>query len=103
VEAGDRVVVGVNKFQLKEESLPKGLLKVDPAVGEYQKEKIAHLKENRDGEAVAAALKGLKETAQSGENLLPPIIEAARAYATIGEICDVLRGVFGEYETSVIF
>ncbi|NLP18790.1 MAG: methylmalonyl-CoA mutase family protein [Firmicutes bacterium] len=103
VESKDRVVVGVNKFQLEAETLPEGLLKVDPAVGEYQKERIALLKADRDAEAVAAALKRLEETAQSDGNLLPPIIAAAKVYATIGEICDVLRGVFGEYETSVIF
>lgn len=103
VESEDRIVVGVNKFQLEAETLPEGLLRVDPAVGEYQKEKIALLKADRDAEAVVAALKRLEETAQSDGNLLPPIIEAAKVYATIGEICDVLRGVFGEYETSVIF
>lgn len=103
VEAEERIVVGVNKFQLEEEETPKDLLKVDPAVGRYQKEKLSQLRATRDQGAVEGALQRLKETAQSDANLLPPIIEAVKAYATLGEICDVLREVFGEYEASVIF
>ena len=103
VEDGERIVVGVNKFQLEEEETPKDLLKVDPAVGKYQKEKLARLRATRDQGAVEAALQRLKATAQSDANLLPPILEAVKAYATLGEICGVLREVFGEYEASVIF
>jgi methylmalonyl-CoA mutase N-terminal domain/subunit len=102
VEKNERVVVGLNKFQVKEEP-PKGLLHVDPAVGERQVAKIAALKAKRDGAAVAAALGALKAAAAGDDNLMPPILAAVKAYATLGEICDVLRGVFGEYRPSVMF
>lgn len=102
MEKGDRVVVGLNKFQAKE-APPKGLLRVDPSVGERQVAKLAALKARRDNAAVSAALSRLKNVAQGEENLMPPILDAVRAYATLGEICDILRGVFGEYSPSVMF
>ncbi|MEW6186540.1 MAG: methylmalonyl-CoA mutase family protein [Thermodesulfobacteriota bacterium] len=96
VESGGRVVVGINKFQVKEPP-PKGLLKVDPAVQEQQRRKVQEVRESRDSRKVEACLTELKKTAQGPGNLLPPILEAVRAYATLGEICDTLRSVFGEY------
>jgi methylmalonyl-CoA mutase N-terminal domain/subunit len=96
VEQGERVVVGLNKFQVKEPK-PSNLLRVDPAVRDMQMEKLARLRESRDNGKVQAALAVLKKAAQGTENLMPPILEAVRAYATLGEICDTLRGVFGEY------
>jgi methylmalonyl-CoA mutase N-terminal domain/subunit len=96
VESGDRVVVGINKFQIKEPP-PSGLLKVDPAVREQQVEKIKRVKEGRDNPKVVSCLAELTKTAQGSENLIPPILEAVRSYATLGEICDALRSVFGEY------
>jgi len=101
IESGERVVVGMNKFQIKE-GPPKGLLRVDPIVGEQQSAKLKALRARRDNVRVDAALVALKKTAQSDENLMPPILEAVRAYATLGEICDVLRAVFGEYQQKVI-
>lgn len=101
IEKSERIVVGMNKFEI-EESTPKGLLKVDPAVGEMQKEKLINLKAERDNNKVVNDLKALKEAASSEENLMPYIIEAVRAYATLGEICGILREVFGEYQQSVI-
>jgi len=101
IESGERVVVGMNKFQIKE-GPPKGLLRVDPIVGEQQSAKLKALRAKRDNVRVDAALVALKKTAQSEENLMPPILEAVRAYATLGEICDVLRAVFGEYQQKVI-
>ncbi len=101
IEKSERIVVGMNKFEI-EESTPKGLLKVDPAVGEMQKEKLINLKAERDNNKVENDLKALKEAASSEENLMPYIIEAVRAYATLGEICGILREVFGEYQQSVI-
>ncbi len=101
IEKGERIVVGMNKFEI-EESTPKGLLRVDPAVGEMQKEKLDNLKAERDNDKVVNDLKALKKAASGEENLMPYIIEAVRAYATLGEICDVLREVFGEYQQSVI-
>ncbi|HWR62058.1 MAG TPA: methylmalonyl-CoA mutase family protein [Clostridia bacterium] len=101
IEAGDRVVVGVNKFQIKE-AAPKGLLKVDPVVGELQSKKLAELREERDNSRVSAALEAMRKAAEGEDNLMPFILEAVRAYATLGEICGVLREVFGEYQQSIV-
>lgn len=101
VESGERVVVGMNKFQIKEGS-PKGLLRVDPSVGAEQSKKLAALRAKRDNARVKAALEAVKKAASGSDNLMPPILEAVRAYATLGEICDTMRGVFGEYQQKVI-
>ncbi len=102
VEKGERIVVGLNKFQVEAAS-PKGLLRVDPVVGERQVEKLRSLRARRDNAATEAALGALKTAAQGTDNLMPPILAAVKTYATLGEICDVLRGVFGEYRPSVMF
>jgi len=102
VEKNERIVVGLNKFQVKEDP-PKGLLRVDPAVGEKQVEKIGALRAKRDGAATKAALEALRAAAMGTDNLMPPILAAVKTYATLGEICDVLRGIFGEYRPSVMF
>ena len=96
VEQGERIVVGLNKFQVQEPK-PTGLLRVDPAVREQQMQKLQLLKQKRDNGTVQASLVGLKKAAQGEDNLLPLILQAVRAYATLGEICDTLREVFGEY------
>jgi len=101
IESGERVVVGMNKFQIKEGS-PTGLLRVDPAVGEQQSARLRELRARRDNVRVDAALKALGKAAEGTDNLMPPILEAVRAYATLGEICDVMRGIFGEYQQKVI-
>lgn len=101
IESGDRIVVGVNKFQIKEPA-PSGLLKVDPSVGESQKEKLAQLKTNRDNNAVKESLTEIKKVAQGDGNLMPSILKAVKTYATLGEICGVLREVFGEYEQNIV-
>ncbi len=100
VEKGDRIVVGVNKLQVQEPP-PSGLLKVDPAVGERQKKKVAAVRAGRDEARVRAALDGLGRAAAGTDNLMPYILEAVRGYATLGEICDTLRKVFGEYKSTV--
>ena len=97
IEAGERAIVGVNKFQ-QEESPPKGLLKVDPKVRELQVQRLAELRSSRDGKKAKTALEELKRTAAGEGNLMGPILNCVRSYATLGEICDTLRGVFGEYE-----
>lgn len=98
VESGAKTIVGVNKFQMEEEP-PKGLLRVDASVGEKQKEKLAAMKAKRDNAAVEAALADLKKAcADENENLMPHILAAVKTYATLGEICGVMREVFGEYE-----
>ena len=101
IEKEERIVVGLNRFQSEEER-PKGLLRVDPSVREAQIESLRTLKEERDSAAVRSALVALKEAAQQGRNVMPPTIEAVRAYATLGEVCDGLREVFGEYQQSTV-
>jgi methylmalonyl-CoA mutase N-terminal domain/subunit len=96
VEEGERVVVGLNKFQVQEPK-PTGLLRVDPVVREQQMRKLEQLKGRRDNGAVQAALSALGQAARGEENLLPLILQAVRVYATLGEVCDTLREVFGEY------
>jgi len=100
IEAGDRVMVGVNMFQTKEPP-PKGLLKVDPKVREMQLKRLAQLRASRDGQRVETSLAGLKKVAEGDGNLMAPILDCVRTHCTLGEICDVLRGVFGEYEPTV--
>ena len=101
VESGARVIVGVNKFQVEEEA-PKNLLQVDASVGEKQKAKVEAMKAKRDNAAVQAALAELKKAcADEHENLMPHILAAVKTYATLGEICGVMREVFGEYEAHV--
>jgi len=97
IEKGERVVVGVNKFQVEEES-PKDLLRVDPAVRISQMERLKRLKSERDNARVRDILSELKNAAEGKENLMPIILDAVKAYATLGEICDALRDVFGEYQ-----
>ncbi|GAB6064609.1 acyl-CoA mutase large subunit family protein [Deferrisoma palaeochoriense] len=96
VESGEQIVVGVNKFQIEEE-LPKNILRVDPEVEAYQRQKTARVRAERDAGAVERSLEALRQAATEGANVMPPILEAVKAYATLGEICDVLRGVYGEY------
>ena len=101
VESGARVIVGVNKFQVEEEA-PKNLLRVDASVGEKQKAKVEAMKAKRDNAAVQAALADLKKAcSDENENLMPHILAAVKTYATLGEICGVMREVFGEYEAHV--
>jgi methylmalonyl-CoA mutase N-terminal domain/subunit len=101
IEAGERIVVGMNKFQIKEEK-QKGLLKVDPIVGELQKKKLAVLRAERYSSKVNGTLEALRNAAKGDDNLMPYILDAVKAYATLGEICGVLREVFGEYQQSII-
>ncbi|QIB28064.1 acyl-CoA mutase large subunit family protein [Caloranaerobacter azorensis] len=101
VETGERIVVGVNKYQIEEEG-HKDILKVDPSVGELQKEKLRKLKAERDNEKVKLTLEALRKVARTDENIMPYILDAVKAYATLGEICGVLREEFGEYQPSII-
>ncbi|WP_204663892.1 acyl-CoA mutase large subunit family protein [Fusibacter tunisiensis] len=100
VENNDVIVVGLNKYQVEEEA-PKGLLRVDPAVGEMQKDKLKTLRQERDNAKVEAQLKALKSACEGTENVMPLILDAVKAYATLGEVCGVMREVFGEYQQSV--
>jgi len=95
IEGGKKIVVGVNKF-VSPYPKPTGLLRLDPAVAKKQMESLAKVKRDRDNTAVDAALKRIEEVARGTGNTIPAFLECVAAYATIGEICDVLRGVFGE-------
>ncbi len=97
VESGERVIVGVNEFQVDEEvSVP--VMRVDPAVEDEQVARLAGVKADRDQEQVNRRLADLKTAARSETaNLMEPVIAAVRCYCSLGEICNVLRGVFGEY------
>ncbi|MGB7911014.1 MAG: methylmalonyl-CoA mutase family protein [Desulfobaccales bacterium] len=101
IEKGERVVVGLNRFQVKgEEKIP--LLKVAPEMEDRQKARLKELRQNRDNAAVTQTLAQLKTAAQGADNLMPPILNAVRALATLGEICNTLREVFGEYEAPAL-
>ncbi|MGH2808201.1 MAG: acyl-CoA mutase large subunit family protein, partial [Actinomycetota bacterium] len=101
IESGDRIVVGVNRFTLDQEEDVE-LHELDPELQRRQIERTQQIRAQRDQEAVDAALKQLDETARGTGNLLYPMRDALAAYATLGEVSDVLRKVFGEYEPSSI-
>jgi methylmalonyl-CoA mutase, N-terminal domain len=96
IEKNERIVVGLNRFQVEEEK-PSNLLRVDPGVRIAQMEKLNQLKAARDNTCIPQHLGRLKQAARGRENLMVPILDAVKAYATLGEICDALREVFGEY------
>lgn len=100
VEEEKRIIVGMNQFKIEEEA-PKDLLKVDPIVGEMQREKLAKLRAERNNAQVEIDLANLKKACEGSENVMPYILDAVRSYATLGEICGVMREVFGEYQQSV--
>jgi methylmalonyl-CoA mutase N-terminal domain/subunit len=101
VETKQRIIVGVNQFQIKEKAL-EGLMRVDASVGELQKKKLAELRQKRNNEAVNANLAKLEDACKSETtNVMPFILDAVKEYATLGEICGVMRKVFGEYEAHV--
>ena len=100
LEAGRRVVVGVNRYVTEEPPL-EGLLRVDPRVGQRQRRRLRELRARRDGERVRHLLGRVEEAARGTENLMPLFIDAVEAHATLGEICDILRGVWGEQKETL--
>ena len=102
VERNERVVVGVNRFTSAERR-PIPLLRIDPAIELAQVERVRALRARRDAAAVTGAIAEIERRARGDENLLPAILAAVEAYATVGEIADALRRVFGEYRESVVF
>ncbi len=97
IESGERVVVGVNRFRTDEEE-PKTIFRPNPEAVKEQRARLERVRRERDPERVAAALARLNEACRDENvNLMPPILEAVKAYATLGEICDEMRAVFGEY------
>src|SRR5438105_3885832 len=99
VESGEKIVVGVNRFQ-QADAQPIPTFRVDPALERAQVERLREVKAGRSADAVAARLADLEVAARDGRNLMPPIVEAAGVYGTVGEIADALRKVFGEYRQS---
>lgn len=97
IETGARKVVGVNCYVQTEAPSDQEILRVDPAVGERQIQKLRAMRAGRDQAAVDAALARLRSGAEGADNIMPYLIDAVRTYATLGEICGVLREVFGEY------
>ncbi|HOH54047.1 MAG TPA: methylmalonyl-CoA mutase family protein, partial [Fervidobacterium sp.] len=102
IDKGEEVIVGVNKFQMEEDVKKREILKVDPELEKKQVERLKKLKERRDNEKVRKSLQKIKEVASTQENLFPYVLEAVKAYATVGEISNALRDVFGEYTETVI-
>ncbi len=102
IDKGEEVIVGVNKFQMEEDTKKREILKVDPELEKKQVERLKKLKERRDNEKVRKSLQKIKEVASTQENLFPYVLEAVKAYATVGEISNALRDVFGEYTETVI-
>ena len=96
VESGAKVVVGVNKFRDEETTTPS-LEKLDPEGERHQIDSVRRVRANRDHAAWETAMKRLEACARGDDNLLPPMIDAVKAYATVGEICDRLRSVWGEH------
>jgi methylmalonyl-CoA mutase N-terminal domain/subunit len=103
VEAKQRVIVGVNRYELEDE-VPIEILRIDPALEQQQIERVQALRGRRDPAAAEQALARLKEdAAHEGRNLMEPIMDAARAYVTMGEMCDALRDVWGVWRETPVF
>jgi methylmalonyl-CoA mutase N-terminal domain/subunit len=103
IEKGERVVVGLNEFVLENEKTEIPLLKIDPRVEQEQRDKLRALREARDNDGVASSLESLADASRGTENVMPRLIECARSLATLGEICDVFRDVYGKWEEPRIF
>jgi len=98
VERGEQIIVGVNKYQMEEGATEIPIMVIDEGVRDLQVERLESTRARRDQGAVANSLEKLKQAAQAGDNTMPATIEAVRHYATLGEICDALRDVYGLYE-----
>ena len=102
IESKQRIKVGVNKFRTESQA-PLGAFRIDPALEDTQIKRLWQVKQERNNKAVKETLSYVKEVAESDENLVPAVLEAVRAYASVGEICNVFRGVFGEYHGKEFF
>ncbi len=101
LESGEAITVGLNRYQ-EEEEIPIPLLKLDPAIEQLQRQRLAQLRDRRDQQQVVRYRQRLVETAQSDQNLMPIIIECVENDLTLGEICNTLRQVWGEYQPSTV-
>ena len=96
IESGDRVIVGINRFHAEGEE-PISILKIDESVARAQAERLRAVRAEREAGKVEAALGAVERACRDGANVMPSIVEAAKAYATLGEVCDVFRKVWGVY------
>jgi methylmalonyl-CoA mutase N-terminal domain/subunit len=96
LDAGEKAIVGVNKYQVPEER-PIETLKINPEVEKQQVERVRRVKRERNQAAAREKLARVRTAAQDGENLMPPIIDAVKSYCTVGEVSDIFRDVFGVY------
>ena len=101
IESGERIIVGVNKFQIKEDKKPE-LLKIDLNIQEEQIKSLQKVRSVRNTEKVNNALSALQNATKEDKNLIPYILDAVKAYASVGEICNTMRAVFGEYKETVV-
>ncbi len=102
IDSGEQVIVGQNQFQIEEDLSHLKTLKVSPEGEALQNQRLHKTKKERDNAAVNKALAKVKATAAADGNLMPPILEAVKAYATLQEICDQMRAVFGEYKEKIV-
>jgi len=104
IDSGEKIIVGQNKFmEEQEDDMEHGFFEIDSKLEEFQKNNLAQVKAKRDSAAVQRALASLKNAIEDEENLMPSIIEAVKRYATIGEICSVMRSEWGEFQASSPF
>ena len=97
VERRDKIIVGVNDY-VQEDEPPVPILYIDESTAETQLGRLETLRKTRDNDALARALDALRQTARKNGNTMYPLLDCVRAYATVGEMCDALREVWGEYE-----
>jgi methylmalonyl-CoA mutase N-terminal domain/subunit len=97
IESKEKIIVGVNEYQ-SEENNKIPVFKIDPSIQQAQIEKIKTLKANRDNTLAQNCLAAIATAVNAGQNIMPPVIEAVEAKCTLGEISDVLRNIFGEYQ-----
>jgi methylmalonyl-CoA mutase N-terminal domain/subunit len=102
IEAGDRIVVGVNEFKTGDDWIPTRLLRVDQAIMDRQIEKVKRMKAGRDKAKVEAALDKLRKDVEKEKNLMPSILGAVKEYVTVGEICRLLRDMYGDYQELIV-
>ena len=101
IEDKTRLIVGMNAFTMEEDATPP-IMQIDPALEKQQIARLQALRSQRDNQKVTAVLQTLEQSARGTDNLMPPLIAAVESYATLGEIADTLRGVFGEYQERVV-
>ena len=101
IEEGERIIVGVNEFEVEDAEPEMDLESIDEEDEQRQIDGLEQLREERDDEAVEAALDALADAAEGDENVMPHIVDAVKAKATVGEVCNVFRDIFGEYQQGV--